>query len=231
MTPTIADRLAAVEARIEAACRRSGRARDEVRLLPVSKTQPASVVREAYAAGLRQFGENRIQELAGKAAQLGDLDVDWVVIGHVQRNKAGKIAPLVRELQSLDSVRLAEDLDRRLAEAGRTLDVLVQVNTSGEAQKSGVALDEAVAFGAALTAYPALVPRGLMTIAVFSTDPDEVGACFDRLRDVQTRLRDATGTAWDDLSMGMSGDLELAIERGSTCVRVGTALFGARSLV
>ncbi len=151
----------------------------------MSKTRPAETVREAYAAGCRWFGENRLQELRDKASELGDLDVRWSVIGHVQRNKAALVVALADELQSLDSLELAAELDRRLEEAGRTLDVLVQVNTSGESTKAGLAPDEVPEFAAGLSRYPRLVPRGLMTIALPSPDQELVAACFDRLVSVQ----------------------------------------------
>jgi len=157
---------------------------------------------------------------------LGDLS--WSVIGHVQRNKAAVVVDLAAELQSLDSLDLAADLDRRLEAAGRTLDVLVQVNTSGETTKSGLAPAEVDDFTLALRNYPRLVPKGLMTIALPSTDEREVAACFDELVALRDRLRDRDGGGWGDLSMGMSGDFRLAIAHGSTCVRIGSALFGPR---
>ena len=223
-----ADRLAAVQSQIADACRDAGRSPQTVRLLAVSKTRPAETVREAYAAGCRWFGENRLQELRDKAPELDDLDVRWSVIGHVQRNKAALVVALASELQSLDSLELAAELDRRLAEADRTLDVLVQVNTSGEASKSGLEPDQVAEFAVGLRRYSRLVPRGLMTIALPSPDEEQVAACFDRLVAVQQRLRSLDGYGWDELSMGMSGDFGLAIGRGATCVRIGSALFGPR---
>ncbi len=224
-----AERLAAVRSQIADACEGAGRSSETVRLLAVSKTRPASTVREAYASGCRWFGENRLQELRDKAAELSDMvDLSWSVIGHVQRNKAGTVVDLADELQSLDSLDLAADLDRRLEVAGRTLDVLVQVNTSEESTKSGLVPDEVEAFTLALRAHTRLVPKGLMTIAMPSTDDREVAACFDKLGVVRERLRDRDGGGWDDLSMGMSGDFQLAIAHGATCVRIGSALFGPR---
>ena len=225
---TLQQNLTAVESRIAAACHQAGRPRHEVRLLAVSKTHPGARLREAYQAGLREFGENRVQELTSKATELADLDLRWVMIGHVQRNPAAAVARAAAEVQSLDSLELAEALDRRLQAAGRALKVLVQVNTSGEASKSGLAPDQTLGFAERLSRYTALQPQGLMTIALPSPDPAPVAACFDRLRDLRHQLRDRFGGGWDELSMGMSGDLELAIERGSTCVRVGTAIFGSR---
>ena len=225
----VGERVAEIRAQVAAACAEAGRDVSEVRLLAVSKTRPAATVREAYDAGCRWFGENRLQELREKAGELADLrDLSWSVIGHVQRNKAGIVVDLAAELQSLDSLELAADLDRRLAAADRTLDVLVQVNTSGEATKSGLRPDEVDAFAASLRSYERLVPKGLMTIALPSDDDREVAACFEALRSVQARLRDTFGGGWDDLSMGMSSDFRLAIAHGSTCVRIGSALFGPR---
>lgn len=225
----VGGRIDEVRAEIAAACAEAGRDPDEVRLLAVTKTRPAQTVRDAYATGCRWFGENRLQELRDKAAELSDLgDLTWSVIGHVQRNKAAVVVDLAAELQSLDSLELAADLDRRLDAAGRTLDVLVQVNTSGEATKSGLTPDEADDFTLALRSHPRLVPKGLMTIALPSTDDREVAACFDELVAVRDRLRDRDGGGWDDLSMGMSDDFRLAIAHGSTCVRIGSALFGPR---
>jgi pyridoxal phosphate enzyme (YggS family) len=224
-----AERLAAVQSQIADACRDAGRSPETVRLLAVSKTRPAETVREAYAASCRWFGENRLQELRDKASELSELDLRWSVIGHVQRNKAALVVALADELQSLDSLELAAELDRRLEEAGRTLDVLVQVNTSGETTKAGLAPDEAPDFAMGLRRYPRLVPRGLMTIALPSPDEEQVAACFDRLVSVQQRLRSVDGDGWHELSMGMSGDFALAIARGATCVRIGSALFGPRS--
>jgi hypothetical protein len=223
-----ADRLAAVQSQIADACLQAGRSPETVRLLAVSKTRPAATVRDAYAAGCRWFGENRLQELRDKAAELADLDVRWSVIGHVQRNKAALVVALADELQSLDSLELAAELDRRLEGAGRTLDVLVQVNTSGEDSKSGLEPDAVAEFAVGLRRHPRLVPRGLMTIALPSPDQAQVAACFDRLVAVQEQLRSLDGGGWDELSMGMSGDFALAIARGATCVRIGSALFGPR---
>lgn len=225
--------LAAVRARIDAACRRVGRDPAEVRLLPVSKTVPESRLRLAYAAGCRELGENKVQEAQHKWQALADLvDLRWVLIGHLQTNKAKLAARFASEFQALDSLRLAQALDRRLQREGRALDVLVQVNTSGEASKFGLAPDQVADFVRELPAFSSLRVRGLMTLALFSSDPARVRPCFVRLRALRDRLRqDApAGIVMDELSMGMSGDFELAVEEGSTTVRVGQAIFGARNL-
>ena len=225
--------LAAVRARMDAACVRVGRDPAQVRLLPVSKTKPEASLRLAHAAGCRLFGENKVQEAAGKWQAMQDLeDMRWSVIGHLQTNKAKLVARFASEFQALDSLRLAEALERRLQLEGRSLDVYVQVNTSGEASKYGLEPDAVAACLKALVAYPCLRVRGLMTLALFSAEAEHVRRCFVRLRELRDRLRqDApAGITLDELSMGMSGDFEIAIEEGATVVRVGQAIFGARPL-
>lgn len=224
--------LAAVRERIAAACARVGRSPAEVRLLPVSKTVDAARLRLAHEAGCRSFGENRVQEARSKAEELADLDIAWSLIGHLQTNKAKHAARLASEFQALDSLKLAAALDRRLQAAGRGLDVLVQVNSSGEASKYGLAPEEVPAFVRALPAFSALRVRGLMTLAVFSREEARVRRCFRLMRDLQARLRqDAPeGLSFEVLSMGMSGDFEIAVEEGATLVRLGQAIFGPRPL-
>lgn len=225
----IEQRLRAVRQRIVAACVAAGREPDEVRLLPVSKTKPSVAVLAAHRLGITRFGENRVQEAQVKAAELADEAVEWAIIGHLQTNKARHMITFASEFQALDSLRLAAELDRRLQAEGRQLDVLVQVNSSGEPQKFGITPEEAPRFARDLAAFDALNVRGLMTLAVFSQDRSRVSRCFEVMRTTQAVLRDADGGGWDELSMGMSGDFELAIEHGSTCVRVGTAIFGDRT--
>jgi pyridoxal phosphate enzyme (YggS family) len=228
---TFAARLADLQSRIAAACRRAGRDPAEVSLLPVSKTFGPERIREAAALGLRRFGESKMQEVRDKAAFLGDCPVDWVVIGHLQTNKAKDAARLAAEVQSLDSLDLAQALDRRLQQEGRALDVLVQVKTSDEPSKYGLDPAELPAFVRALARdYGSLRVRGLMTLAVNADETESVRACFRSLRSCRDRLRGEAieGVDLSRLSMGMSGDFELAIEEGSTEVRIGSALFGAR---
>lgn len=225
--------LAAVHARIVAACRRVGRDPAGVRLLPVSKTWPEARLRLAYAAGCRLLGENKVQEAYGKWEAMADLaDLRCSVIGHLQTNKAGMVARFAAEFQALDSLRVAAALDRRLQVEGRSLDVFVQVNTSGEASKYGLPREEVPAFVQALPAFSALRVRGLMTLALFSGEAERVRQCFISLRTLRDRLRlnAPAGVSLDELSMGMSGDFEIAIEEGATVVRVGQAIFGARAL-
>ena len=223
----------AVRLRIKAACERASRPLDSVRLLPVSKTVDTDTLRLAYALGLQQLGENRVQEMRRKAQDMADLPgLSWVLIGHLQSNKVRDALRHAVEFQALDSLALAEALDRRLQTEGRALDVLVQVNTSGEASKYGLAPQDVAGFLPKLQAFSSLRVRGLMTLAVFSAEAPRVRACFVRLRQLQQRLRDdlPQGMTLDELSMGMSGDFEMAIEEGATCVRVGQAIFGARRL-
>lgn len=225
--------LAAVQARIEAACARAQRDPAEVRLLPVSKTVDQARLRVAYQAGCQELGENKVQEAWRKADAMADLpDLRWSVIGHLQTNKAKYVARFASEFQALDSLRVAEALDRRLQIEGRSLDVLVQVNTSNEPSKYGLVPDDVAAFVQRLPAYACLRVRGLMTLAVFSDDAARVRPCFVRLRELRDRLREKTpaGIGLETLSMGMSGDFELAIEQGATVVRVGQAIFGPRPM-
>ncbi|EGD55509.1 YggS family pyridoxal phosphate-dependent enzyme [Gordonia neofelifaecis] len=223
--------LAAVRARIDAAATRAGRDPGEVQLLPVSKTVPEERIVNAVAAGCRTLGENKVQEAKRKHDALAHLDVDWSVIGHLQTNKAKDVAAFASEFQALDSLRIAEALDRRLQAAGRGIDVYVQVNTSSEDSKYGLTPAELPDLLRQLPAYSSLRVRGLMTLAVFSDDAERVRPCFQLLRSLRDRIRDEDPDLIGDggLSMGMSGDYELAIEEGSTCVRVGQAIFGARA--
>ena len=223
--------LDAIRARVAAACQRAGRDPAEVRLLPVSKTVDEARLRAAYGLGLRELGENKVQEAQGKWEAMENLaDLRWVLIGHLQTNKAKHAARFINEFQALDSTRLAETLDRRLQMEGRSIDVLVQVNTSGEDSKFGLPPEKVIDFVRTLPAYSSLRVRGLMTLALFSPDEALVRPCFVRLRELRDRLRQEApdGIAMDELSMGMSGDFEMAIEEGATTVRVGTAIFGTR---
>lgn len=223
-------RLTQVRRRIADAAAAAGRDPAEVRLLAVSKTVPAAVVRTALEAGCRDLGESRIQELARKAAELADLDPRWVVIGPLQTNKARDVARYAHELHSLDRDEVAEVLQRRLEAADRTLEVLVQVNTSREDAKSGVAPEGVEALVRRVASLDRLRVRGLMTIATRDGDTREARRCFAELAGLATRVQDLAieGVSMAELSMGMSGDLEAAIAEGATTVRVGTALFGPR---
>ena len=211
--------LTSVENRIAGACARAGRDRAEVRLLAITKTVPAPVLRFAFEAGLRVFGENKLQEAMTKCESLTDLPIDWSIVGHLQSNKVKYLARIASEFHALDSLRLARE--------GRSLDVYVQVNTSGEESKFGLHPDVLLPFVDQLSQFPHLKPRGLMTLALFSSDMAKVRPCFTLLR----RLRDEAARRVPDitgLSMGMSGDFEDAIAEGATVVRVGQAIFGKR---
>lgn len=224
---TFTGNLALVEARIAAACARAGRARADVRLLPVTKTVPAHILRLAHAAGVRDFAENKIQEAMGKFDALSDLDARWTIVGHLQTNKVKYLIRFARAFHALDSLRLAEALDSRLAREGRDLDVFVQVNTSGEDSKFGLQPEDLPGFLDLLGQFPRLRVRGLMTLALFSSDMARVRPCFSRLRDLRdVALPRHPGLV--ELSMGMSGDFEEAIAEGATVVRVGQAIFGKR---
>jgi len=219
--------LAHVRAAIGDACRACGRDETQVRLLPVSKTHPAWLIRQAVAAGYTEFGENRVQEMAAKAGEVAGAS--WVLIGHLQRNKVPLACRVMSEVQSLDSLRLAEALERcyEATRPDQQLRVLVEVNTSGEQTKAGIDPQETMEFTLALRAYPHLDVRGLMTVAHPDRNLAEKG--FQMMADLQRRLRDRDGQGWDELSMGMSSDFASAIAHGSTCVRIGTAIFGQRS--
>lgn len=229
-TGYLAENLAQVRRRVDEACRQAGREPEAVSVLPVSKTFGPELVRAATALGLKRFGENRVQEIREKSGPLGDCAIEWVVIGHLQTNKARDVAQLASEVQSLDRLELAEALDRRLQHEGRAIDVLVQVKTSSEPSKHGLAPDELPAFLAQLRNYASLRVRGLMTLAVHSNDAAQVSACFRHLRDLRDRAIE-NGHPLQRLSMGMSGDFGLAIAEGATEVRIGTAIFGNRGNV
>ncbi|RMX08318.1 YggS family pyridoxal phosphate-dependent enzyme [Corticibacter populi] len=221
-----------IQARIDAACERAGRSPQTVRLLPVSKTVDEARLRLAYAAGCRALGENKVQEAHAKWQAMSDLsDLRWCLIGHLQTNKARQVAQFASEFHALDNLRVAEELDRRLQALGRGLDVLVQVNTSGEASKFGLEPAQALDFMRQLPAFSALRVRGLMTLALHSDDEPRVRSCFAMLRGLREQLREAApqGAEIAELSMGMSGDFEWAIEEGASVVRIGQAIFGARA--
>jgi len=220
---TIAASLAEVRARVARAAEACGRAASEVKLVAVSKTKPAEAVREAYEAGQRAFGENYAQELDAKSRSLADLpDIEWHFIGHLQSNKAKIVARAANVVHTVDGASLARELGKR---ATRVLPVLIEVNVGGEAQKHGCAPSDIAEVMAAVRAQPMLALRGLMTMPP-ADDPEAARRVFETL----ASLRSLHGgvAALPELSMGMSGDLEIAIASGATIVRVGTAIFGAR---
>lgn len=219
----IAANIAAVRARIAAACERAGRAPDAVQLLAASKFQDGAAIRTAYDAGQRAFGENYVQELAHKAAELQELhELRWHLIGRLQTNKVKDAVKLGCVVQTLDSLRLCDALAQRARSANQRISVFLQVNISDEPQKAGVALRELPQLAAAARASGVLDVRGLMAIPRPTENQGELRAAFQRMRALATEL------GLSELSMGMSDDLEIAVEEGATLVRVGTALFGPR---
>jgi hypothetical protein len=226
--PTIAENLAVVRARMSAAAARAGRKAEEVQLVAVSKTHPPDVVREALGAGLTVFGENRVQEAKAKIPQLpGHLH--WHLVGHLQTNKARDAVELFEMVQSVDSVRVAQELDKWADRAARSLRVLLECNVSGEGTKFGFRPDEALAALAELNALPRIEVCGLMTMAPFCKEPEDARPVFRALRELRDRLQQEHGIPLPALSMGMTNDFEVAIEEGATIIRLGTAIFGGRA--
>ena len=231
---SIVENIAAVQEQVEAAARRAHRDPGEIALMAVTKTHPPERIREAYDAGLRLFGENRVQEFAGKASALADLaGAEWHMIGHLQTNKAGRAVELFTAVDSVDSVKLAEKLDAAARGLGKKLRVLIEVNVGGEAAKTGVAADSRELEELLLAAprLEALEFRGLMTVPPFTEDREGARPYFRTLRALREAIaaRRLAGVRMDVLSMGMSHDFSVAIEEGSTCIRVGTAIFGERT--
>jgi pyridoxal phosphate enzyme (YggS family) len=231
---SVLENIAAIHERIAAAARRAGRRPEEIALMAVSKTHPAERIREAYAAGLRLFGENRVQEFASKAAALADLaGADWHMIGHLQSNKAGKAAELFAAVDSVDSVKLAEKLNAAARSMGKRMAVLIEINVGGEAAKTGVAPDSRELEELLLAAprFEQLEFCGLMTVPPFTDDPEDARPYFRKVRELRDAIaaRKLLAVRTDVLSMGMSHDFEVAITEGSTRIRVGTAIFGERA--
>ncbi|PYX34562.1 MAG: YggS family pyridoxal phosphate-dependent enzyme [Acidobacteria bacterium] len=231
---SIVENIARVRERIASAAGRVGRDPKEITLMAVSKTFPVERIREAYAAGLRVFGENRVQEFSEKSGALSELaDAEWHLIGHLQTNKAAKAVELFEEVDSVDSVRLAEKLNSAAEKLGKTLPILIEINVGAEDAKSGAApaSDELEQILLAAPRWGNLTIRGLMTVPPYSEDPENARPFFRQLRGIRNQMssRKLPAIAMDVLSMGMSHDFEVAIEEGSTCVRVGTAIFGERT--
>ena len=230
---TFKDRLAAIEERIGGACKRSNRARDEVRLMAVSKAQPTSALTEAIEAGVTLFGESRVQEFERKRLELAELrdNIDVHLIGHLQSNKSTKAVEIFSAIDTLDSLRLAERLNDAAEKLGHRLPVLLEVKLSDEAAKTGLAPagQELEYLLERLPNLTNLSTRGLMTVPLFDGNPETARSCFRRLRELRYEFaRRHPKLDLAELSMGMSGDFEIAIEEGSTLVRIGTALFGKR---
>ena len=226
----IKENVAQVQERIAAACRRSGRRPDNVKLVAISKTFPAECIRAAYEIGLRDFGENRVQEAMAKQPALSDLSIAWHLVGHLQTNKAKAARELFHWVHSLDSFRLAQKLDQAAATGDSRLPVLLEVNLGDEASKAGVGESELIQLAEQVSQLETLEVRGLMVIPPFLDDPELVRPYFRRLRELaqEIELKNIANLSMRELSMGMSHDFEVAIEEGATIVRVGTAIFGAR---
>lgn len=229
----IAENVARVRQQIVAAARRAGRDPENILLMAVSKTVPPASIREAYEAGVRLFGENRVQEFVAKSSALGDLSgVEWRMIGHLQSNKAAKAAELFSAIDSVDSLRLAERLNAAAQALNKIIPILIEINIGGEAAKTGLlANDEALE--ELLQAAPSLEHlkfTGLMTVPPFAEKAEHSRPFFQQLRKLRDDInaKKLPGIAMETLSMGMSHDFEVAVEEGSTCVRIGTALFGKR---
>ncbi|QLL13092.1 YggS family pyridoxal phosphate-dependent enzyme [Pseudomonas chlororaphis] len=225
---TIADNIALVSARIRAAAQASQRDESSIHLLAVSKTKPAAALREAYAAGLRDFGENYLQEALGKQAELGDLPLSWHFIGPIQSNKTRAIAENFAWVHSVDRLKIAQRLSEQRPADLPPLNICIQVNVSGEASKSGCTPADLPTLASAISALPRLKLRGLMAIPEPTDDRAAQDAAFAAVRRLNENLRASLDLPTDTLSMGMSHDLEAAIAQGATWVRIGTALFGAR---
>ncbi len=226
MDPVV-ERIQAVRERVREAAARSRRAPDEVTIIAVTKTFPVSMVQRILAAGIRDIGENRVQEMLAKSAEVDDT-CRWHLVGPLQRNKAGKVAGLAHLVHGLDGVAIAQTLDRIARERALRVRVLLEVNTSGEDTKHGVTAAEAAALVETLAALPGLDWQGLMTIGPAGGDLDAARRCFGELRRLAEDLRRRSGLALPELSMGMSDDFEVAIEEGATLIRVGRLITGER---
>ncbi len=231
----IRDNLAVVNKRIKQAAARAGRAVEGVRLVAVTKSYPLSYIRTAYALGHRRFGENRVEEAIPKIDELADLsDLEWHMVGQVQSRKARMVAPRFDMVHSVDRIKLARRLDHFAQDAGRVLPILLECNVSGEESKAGWMLPSREAWSDLLPeiqeilAMEHLDVRGLMTMAPFIADESIVRRAFRRLRELRDYLEERIAGHWQELSMGMSSDYEIAIEEGATLVRVGQAIFGPR---
>ncbi len=223
------ENLKAVEEKIVAACERAGRKRGDVTLLAVGKTKPAAMIKQLYDLGVRDFGENKVQELSEKYAVL-PRDISWHMIGHLQRNKVRQLLEKASLIHSVDSLRLAQTIDDEAGKKGISSDILIEVNVAGEETKYGFSPDEVSEAVNKISLLKNLRVKGLMTIAPYVTNPEENRPVFAALRKISVDIgsKNIDNVSMDILSMGMSGDYEVAIEEGATIVRVGTALFGAR---
>lgn len=228
--PGIGGRLAVIRDRMAAAARSAGRDPSTIRLVAVSKTFPVDAIREAYAAGQRDFGENRVQEVLQKITSAADLEIRWHLLGHLQTNKARKAGPAFATIHSVDTVELLEKIDAAAADAGRTPELLIQVDLAGETTKFGASPEDVPRLFDAAASCRAARVSGLMTLPPVPESPEDARPWFRRLRGLRDQWLAAGVPApmLQELSMGMSADFEVAIHEGSTIVRVGTAIFGSR---
>lgn len=225
----VRENMVSVEKEISRACGQAGRNRDEVTLIAVSKTKPLALLQEAYEAGARDFGENKVQDLLERIEQMPS-DIRWHMIGHLQRNKVKYIVGKVAMIHGVDSLRLAEEISRESVKQQVETDILVEVNVAEEESKFGISVPEAPALVEDISRLPAVHVRGLMTIAPFTEDSEENRKYFRKLKklSVDIAAKNIDNVSMAVLSMGMTGDYTVAIEEGATCVRVGTGIFGAR---
>ena len=226
----IREQIGEIKARMEEACKRAGRNPEDVRLIAVSKTKPAQMVLEAYEAGMRDFGENKVQEILEKKPVLPQ-DIRWHMIGHLQRNKVHQVLGQAVLIHSVDSLRLANQIEAEAAKKGIEADILLEINVAREESKFGFFLEDAESAIRTIRQLPHIHIRGLMTIAPFVDNPEENRGIFQKLYQfsVDIASKNIDNVTMDELSMGMSNDFEVAIEEGATMVRVGTSIFGARS--
>ena len=225
----IRENLEYVRRNIEEACRRVGRRPEEVTLITVSKTHPVPMLKEAYEAGARDFGENKVQELVDKLPQLPE-DIKWHMIGHLQRNKVKYIIGKTKLIHSVDSLRLAEEINTEAVKRGITADILIEVNVAEEESKFGVTVQEMLMLIEEIAKLPGVRIKGLMTIAPYTENPEENRIFFKKLKQLSVDItaKNIDNVSMDVLSMGMTGDYIVAVEEGATCVRVGTGIFGQR---
>lgn len=224
------DNFETVEKNVANACARAGRDRSEVTLIAVSKTKPVEMLREVYDAGARDFGENKVQEICEKYDKLPS-DIKWHMIGHLQRNKVKQVIDKVTLIHSVDSYRLAQEISVQAQKKGLSIPILIEVNIAGEESKFGISADDTIQLVEEIAALPNLKIQGLMTIAPYVVDPEENRLYFRQIKQLSVDIKNKNidNVSMDILSMGMTGDYEVAIEEGATMVRVGTGIFGARN--
>lgn len=225
----ISENISQAERKIACACDRAGRSRQEVTLIAVSKTKPVSMLREAYDAGVRDFGENKVQELVDKIPKLPE-NIRWHMIGHLQRNKVKYIVDKVYLIHSVDSFRLAEEISREALKKQVTVNILIEINVSLEESKYGACCEEAATLAEEISRLPGILVKGLMTIAPYVENAEENRKYFAKLKQLSVDImhKNIDNVSMDILSMGMTGDYEIAVEEGATYVRVGTGIFGER---